>query len=43
MQNDLKNSLSEYKKQIERIIESYPEDKTVLIDFKILEKFDPPS
>ncbi|MFA5360865.1 MAG: LAGLIDADG family homing endonuclease [archaeon] len=31
----------EYKKQIERIIESYPENKTVTVDFKILEKFDP--
>jgi len=31
----------EYKKHIERIIESYPEKKSVLVDFKALEKFDP--
>jgi DNA replicative helicase MCM subunit Mcm2 (Cdc46/Mcm family) len=32
---------AEYKKHIERIIESYPEDRSLLIDFKALEKFDP--
>ena len=31
----------EYKKHIERIIESYPENRSLLIDFKALEKFDP--
>ncbi len=31
----------EYKKQIERIVESYPEERSVLVDFKTLEKFDP--
>ncbi len=31
----------QYKKQIERIVESYPETRSVTVDFKILEKFDP--
>ena len=31
----------EYKKHIERIIESYPEKKTIIVNFKTLEKFDP--
>ncbi|MFA5931328.1 MAG: minichromosome maintenance protein MCM [archaeon] len=31
----------EYKKHIERIIESYPEKKSLIVDFKALEKFDP--
>lgn len=31
----------EYKSQIEKIIEGYPEKKSVIIDYKILEKFDP--
>jgi len=31
----------EYKKHIERIIESYPEERSLLVDFKALEKFDP--
>lgn len=31
----------EYKKEIEKIIESYPEERSLVIDFKILEKFDP--
>ncbi len=31
----------EYKKQIEKIIESYPEKRTLVVDFKSLEKFDP--
>ncbi len=32
---------TEYKKQIERIVESYPETRSVTVDFKTLEKFDP--
>ncbi len=32
---------SEYKKEIEKIIENYPDKKSLIIDFKILEKFDP--
>ena len=32
---------AEYKKQIERIIESYPQERSVVVDFKALEKFDP--
>ncbi len=31
----------EYKKEIERIIESYPEDRSVIVDFSRLERFDP--
>jgi replicative DNA helicase Mcm len=31
----------EYKKEIEKIVESYPEEKSLLINFKTLEKFDP--
>jgi len=31
----------EYKKHIERIIESYPEERSIVVDFKMLEKFDP--
>ncbi|MFA6268277.1 MAG: minichromosome maintenance protein MCM [archaeon] len=31
----------EYKKPIERIIESYPEKRSIMVDFKALEKFDP--
>ncbi|MBT4870060.1 MAG: minichromosome maintenance protein MCM [Candidatus Diapherotrites archaeon] len=31
----------EYKKEIEKIIESYPESKSLIIDYKILERFDP--
>ncbi|MDD4250979.1 MAG: minichromosome maintenance protein MCM [Candidatus ainarchaeum sp.] len=31
----------EYKKEIEKIIEFYPDKKSLVIDFKILEKFDP--
>jgi replicative DNA helicase Mcm len=31
----------EYKKHIEKIIESYPEERSLIIDFKSLEKFDP--
>jgi len=31
----------EYKKEIEKIIESYPEEKSLIIDYKILERFDP--
>jgi len=32
---------TEQKKYIERIIESYPDERSVVVDFKILEKFDP--
>ncbi len=32
---------TEQKKYIERIIESYPDERSVIVDFKILEKFDP--
>ncbi len=32
---------AEYKKQIERIIESYPQERSIVVDFKALEKFDP--
>jgi replicative DNA helicase Mcm len=32
---------TEYKKEIERIIESYPEKRSLVLDFKALEKFDP--
>jgi len=32
---------AEYKKQIERIVESYPQERSVVVDFKALEKFDP--
>jgi len=31
----------EYKKQVERIVESYPEKRSISVDFKALEKFDP--
>ena len=31
----------EYRKQIEKILESYPEKKSLVIDYKILERFDP--
>jgi DNA replicative helicase MCM subunit Mcm2 (Cdc46/Mcm family) len=31
----------EYRKEIEKIIEQYPEKRTILIDFKKLEKFNP--
>ncbi len=31
----------EYKKEIERLLESYPDKRSLLIDFKSLEKFDP--
>jgi len=31
----------EYRKQIEKIIEAYPEQRSLVIDFKALEKFDP--
>ena len=31
----------EYKKQIERILEAYPEEKSLVVDYKILERFDP--
>jgi DNA replicative helicase MCM subunit Mcm2 (Cdc46/Mcm family) len=31
----------EYKKEIEKIVESYPDKKSIIIDFKVLEKFDP--
>ena len=31
----------EYKKQIEKMIESYPEKRSLVINFKSLEKFDP--
>jgi len=31
----------EYKKEIEKIIESYPEEKSLVINYKILERFDP--
>ncbi|MEI7961224.1 MAG: minichromosome maintenance protein MCM [archaeon] len=32
---------AEYKKQIEKIVEAYPEKKSLVVDFKSLEKFDP--
>ncbi|MDD3084000.1 MAG: LAGLIDADG family homing endonuclease [Candidatus ainarchaeum sp.] len=32
---------SEYKKEIEKIVEAYPDRKSLIIDFKVLEKFDP--
>ena len=31
----------EYKKEIEKILESYPEKKSLVIDYRILERFDP--
>ena len=31
----------EYKKEIEKIIESYPEEKSLVVNYKILERFDP--
>lgn len=31
----------EYKKEIEKIIENYPQSKSLVVDFKVLEKFDP--
>ncbi|MCX6804157.1 MAG: hypothetical protein NTY48_06360, partial [Candidatus Diapherotrites archaeon] len=33
---------TEYKKKIERVVELFPEERSVVIDYKILEKFDPP-
>ena len=32
---------AEYKKQIERIVEAYPQEKSLVVDYKALEKFDP--
>jgi replicative DNA helicase Mcm len=31
----------EYKKEIEKIVENYPENRSLVVDFKVLEKFDP--
>lgn len=31
----------EYKKEIEKMVEDYPENKSLVVDFKTLEKFDP--
>ncbi|MCX6801285.1 MAG: ATP-binding protein [Candidatus Diapherotrites archaeon] len=32
---------SEYRKEIEKILENYPEKRSVVVDFKLLERFDP--
>ncbi len=32
---------AEYKKQIERIVEAYPQERSITVDFKALEKYDP--
>jgi len=32
---------TEQKKHIEKIIEAYPDERSVIVDFKVLEKFDP--
>ncbi len=31
----------EYKKEIEKILEAYPQEKSLKIDYKVLERFDP--